>query len=155
MRILKDILYKVAIEAVKGSTEIAIGKIDFDSRKIELNDVFVAIRGTISDGHDFIAKAIELGATAIVCDTLPETIAEGVTYIQVKDTNSALAIMAANYFDNPSQKLQLVGVTGTNGKTTILTIRHKNCSWLELQVLMVKQPLLLYCINYIKKRGIR
>ncbi|MEN9981413.1 MAG: hypothetical protein RL542_1200 [Bacteroidota bacterium] len=125
MRILKDILYKVAIEAVKGSTEIAIGKIDFDSRKIELNDVFVAIRGTISDGHDFIAKAIELGATTIVCDTLPETIAEGVTYIQVKDTNSALAIMAANYFDNPSQKLQLVGVTGTNGKTTIASLLYQ------------------------------
>jgi UDP-N-acetylmuramoyl-L-alanyl-D-glutamate--2,6-diaminopimelate ligase len=125
VRILKDILYKVAIEAVKGSTEIAIGKIDFDSRKIELNDVFVAIRGTISDGHDFIAKAIELGATAIVCDTFPETIAEGVTYIQVKDTNSALAVMAANYFDHPSQKLQLVGVTGTNGKTTIASLLYQ------------------------------
>jgi UDP-N-acetylmuramoyl-L-alanyl-D-glutamate--2,6-diaminopimelate ligase len=125
VRILKDILYKVAIEAVKGSTEIAIGKIDFDSRKIELNDVFVAIRGTISDGHDFITKAIELGATTIVCDMLPETIADGVTYIQVKDTNSALAIMAANYFDNPSQKLQLVGVTGTNGKTTIASLLYQ------------------------------
>ena len=101
MSILKDILYKVAIEAVKGSTEITIGKIDFDSRKIAQNDVFVAIRGTISDGHEFIAKAIELGATAIVCDTLPETITEGITYIQVKDTNTALAVMAANYFDHP------------------------------------------------------
>ncbi len=125
MSILKDILYKVAIEAVKGSTEIAIGKIDFDSRKIEQNDVFVAIRGTISDGHDFIAKAIELGATTVVCDTLPETIVEGITYIQVKDTNTALAIMAANYFDNPSQKLQLVGVTGTNGKTTIASLLYQ------------------------------
>ena len=125
MSILKDILYKVAIEAVKGSTEIAIGKIDFDSRKMEQNDVFVAIRGTISDGHDFIAKAIELGATTIVCDTLPETIVEGITYIQVKDTNTALAILAANYFDNPSQKLQLVGVTGTNGKTTIASLLYQ------------------------------
>ena len=125
MSILKDILYKVAIEAVKGSTEIAIGKIDFDSRKMEQNDVFVAIRGTISDGHDFITKAIELGATTIVCDTLPETIVEGITYIQVKDTNTALAIMAANYFDNPSQKLQLVGVTGTNGKTTIASLLYQ------------------------------
>jgi UDP-N-acetylmuramoyl-L-alanyl-D-glutamate--2,6-diaminopimelate ligase len=123
--ILKDILYKVAIEAVKGSTEITIGKIDFDSRKIAQNDLFVAIRGTISDGHEFIAKAIELGATAIVCDTLPETITEGITYIQVKDTNTALAVMAANYFDHPSQKLQLVGVTGTNGKTTIASLLYQ------------------------------
>jgi UDP-N-acetylmuramoyl-L-alanyl-D-glutamate--2,6-diaminopimelate ligase len=123
--ILKDILYKVAIEAVKGSTEITIDKIDFDSRKIAQNDVFVAIRGTISDGHEFIAKAIELGATAIVCDTLPETITEGITYIQVKDTNTALAVMAANYFDHPSQKLQLVGVTGTNGKTTIASLLYQ------------------------------
>ena len=125
MSILKDILYKVAIEAVKGSTEITIGKIDFDSRKIAQNDVFVAIRGTISDGHEFIAKAIELGATAIVCDTLPETITEGITYIQVKDTNTALAVMAANYFDHPSRKLQLVGVTGTNGKTTIASLLYQ------------------------------
>ena len=122
---LKDILYKVAIEAVKGSTEITIGKIDFDSRKMEENDVFVAIRGTISDGHDFIGKAIELGARAIVCDSFPEQIIEGITYIQVKDTNSALAILAANYFDNPSQKLQLVGVTGTNGKTTIASLLYQ------------------------------
>ena len=125
MSILKDILYKVAIEAVKGSTEITIGKIDFDSRKIAQNDLFVAIRGTISDGHEFIAKAIELGASAIVCDTLPETIVEGITYIQVKDTNTALAVMAANYFDHPSQKLQLVGVTGTNGKTTIASLLYQ------------------------------
>ena len=125
MSILKDILYKVAIEAVKGSTEITIGKIDFDSRKMEQNDVFVAIRGTISDGHDFIGKAIELGAKAIVCDSFPEQIIDGITYIQVKDTNTALAIMAANYFDNPSQKLQLVGVTGTNGKTTIASLLYQ------------------------------
>ena len=125
MSILKDILYKVAIEAVKGSTEITIGKIDFDSRKIAQNDVFVAIRGTISDGHEFIAKAIELGARAIVCDALPEAIVDGITYIQVKDTNTALAVMAANYFDHPSQKLQLVGVTGTNGKTTIASLLYQ------------------------------
>ena len=125
MIILKEIVYKVAIEAVKGSTEIAVNKIEFDSRKVEANDVFVAIRGTISNGHDFIEKAISLGATAIVCDTLPDVTVAGITYIQVKDTNSALAFMASNYFDNPSSKLRLVGITGTNGKTTIASLLYQ------------------------------
>jgi len=122
VKILKDILYKVAIESVTGSTEIAVNKIDFDSRKIEDNDVFIAIRGSLSDGHDYIEKAIQLGAIAIICDTLPDNPAKGITYIKVKDTNTALAFMAANYFGNPSEKLKLVGVTGTNGKTTIASL---------------------------------
>jgi UDP-N-acetylmuramoyl-L-alanyl-D-glutamate--2,6-diaminopimelate ligase len=123
--VLKDILYKVAIEVVKGSTEIAVNKIEFDSRKIQDNDVFVAIRGTVSNGHDFIEKAINLGAVVIVCDTLPEVIITGITYIQVKDTNSALAFIASNYYDNPSSKLRLVGITGTNGKTTIASLLYQ------------------------------
>ncbi|MFB3386760.1 UDP-N-acetylmuramoyl-L-alanyl-D-glutamate--2,6-diaminopimelate ligase [Flavobacterium sp. LAR06] len=122
MKILKDILYKVAIESVTGSTEIDVHKIDFDSRKIEANDVFVAIRGSLSDGHDYIEKAIQLGAIAVICDALPENIEKGITYIKVKDTNTALAFMAANFFGNPSEKLKLVGVTGTNGKTTIASL---------------------------------
>ena len=122
MIILKEIIYKVAIEAVKGSTDIPVHKIDFDSRNIGANDVFVAIRGTISDGHDYIGKAITLGAVAIICETFPEVLLNGITYIQVKDSNKALAYMAANYFGNPSQNLKLVGITGTNGKTTIASL---------------------------------
>jgi UDP-N-acetylmuramoyl-L-alanyl-D-glutamate--2,6-diaminopimelate ligase len=123
--ILKDIVYKVAIEAIKGSTEIAINKMDFDSRKMESDALFVAIRGTVSDGHDYIQKAIELGAAAIVCDTFPENIEKGITYIQVKDTNTALAYMATNFYNNPSRKLKLVGVTGTNGKTTVASLLYQ------------------------------
>ncbi len=125
MSILKDIIYKVAIDSIKGSTDIGIGKIDFDSRKIEKNDLFVAIRGTLSDGHDYIPKAIELGASSIICEILPNQLETGVTYIQVKDTNAALAVVAANYYGNPSQKLRLVGVTGTNGKTTIASLLYQ------------------------------
>ena len=119
---LKDILWKVAIEAVQGSTDVAIEKMEFDSRKVSENDVFIAIRGTISDGHDFIETAINNGAIAIICDVFPDIIVTGITYIKVNDTNKAMAFMAANYFDNPSQKLKLIGITGTNGKTTIASL---------------------------------
>jgi UDP-N-acetylmuramoyl-L-alanyl-D-glutamate--2,6-diaminopimelate ligase len=122
---LKEILYKVAIEAVHGSTNVEVNAIHFDSRKIESNDVFVAIKGSLSDGHTFIDKAISLGALVIVCQDLPTVLLPEITYVNVKDTNEALAHLATNFYDNPSQKLQLVGVTGTNGKTTIASLLYQ------------------------------
>src|SRR5690606_33770634 len=100
MILLKDILYKVTIEKVVGSTSVAINNIEFDSRKISLNDVFVAIKGTVSDGHQFIKNAADQGALAIICETLPKNTVNGITYVQIADSHAALAIMAANYYDN-------------------------------------------------------
>jgi UDP-N-acetylmuramoyl-L-alanyl-D-glutamate--2,6-diaminopimelate ligase len=125
MKSLKDILYKVTINAVVGSTSVAINKIEFDSRNITAHDVFVAIVGSVSDGHDFISKAITNGAKAIVCQKLPETLIDDISYIEVENTNKALAFMAANYFDNPSENLKLVGTTGTNGKTTVSSLLYQ------------------------------
>ncbi len=124
MRILKDILYKVAVKAVKGSTDIKIKQVEFDSRKVESNTLFVAQKGLSFDGHSFISKAIADGAVAVICEELPKDIQDNITYIKVKDSNEALAIIASNFYENPSEKLKLVGVTGTNGKTTIATLLY-------------------------------
>lgn len=125
MNILKDILYKVTIEAVHGSTDLSIEKIEFDSRKVSNNDVFVAIKGSLSDGHQFIDKAISLGASVVVCEDLPATLLENITYVKVQNSNQALSFLAANFYNNPSQKLKLIGITGTNGKTTIASLLYQ------------------------------
>jgi UDP-N-acetylmuramoyl-L-alanyl-D-glutamate--2,6-diaminopimelate ligase len=122
---LKDILYKVTINAVVGSTSVFVNKVEFDSRNIESNDVFVAIGGLITDGHKFISKAIKDGSKAIICQVLPEELVDDITYIEVDNSNQALAFIAANYYENPSRNLRLVGVTGTNGKTTVSSLLYQ------------------------------
>jgi UDP-N-acetylmuramoyl-L-alanyl-D-glutamate--2,6-diaminopimelate ligase len=122
---LKDILYKAGCVKALGPTDVKINAVCFDSRYVQKNDLFVAVKGTKSDGHKFVDETIVKGAIAIVCEKLPESIREGVSYIVVENSDYALGVMASNYFDNPSSKLHLVGVTGTNGKTTIVTLLYK------------------------------
>ncbi len=125
MKLLKDILYRVTINRVIGSTSVAINNIEFDSRKIEFNDVFVAIKGVLSDGHNYIDKATDLGALVIICEKIPDKIINGITYVEVDNSNLALSVLAANYYGNPSDDIQLIGITGTNGKTTVATLLYK------------------------------
>ena len=121
----KEILYTVSINAVVGSTNVYVRNIEFDSRKIAINDVFVAIKGSHFDGHDFIKAAIQQGAMVVVCEKMPFNLNPKVTYVQVEDSNKALAVMASNFYGSPSKNLKLVGVTGTNGKTTIATLLYQ------------------------------
>jgi UDP-N-acetylmuramoyl-L-alanyl-D-glutamate--2,6-diaminopimelate ligase len=125
MHILQDILYKVHLLEVVGATDIAVSSIAIDSRKVIKGTAFVAIKGVAQDGHDYILKAIELGAKVIVCENMPALLADGVTYIKVANTSEAVAFMAHQFYDAPSTKIKLVGVTGTNGKTTIATLLFK------------------------------
>jgi len=125
MQTLQNILYKVRLQQVVGSTATTVSSIAIDSRKVEKDSVFVAINGVQSNGHLFIDKAIEAGAVAIVCETIPSIIQENITYIEVKDASEAVALMAHQFYGEPSRKVKLVGVTGTNGKTTIATLLFK------------------------------
>tara|TARA_B100001057_G_scaffold456816_1_gene504564 strand:- start:155 stop:1609 length:1455 start_codon:yes stop_codon:yes gene_type:complete len=124
MKLLKDILYKVDLAMIHGDTNIVISHVCFDSRKVKNSSLFVAIDGTVSDGHDFIANSIYSGSTAIVCEILPEDIKDNIVYVVVKDSSKALGLISSNFYDNPSEKIKLVGVTGTNGKTTVATLLH-------------------------------
>ena len=118
-------MYQVAINSVSGNTAIEINEIHFDSRSVGVNDVFVAQRGWQVDGHDYIEKAISNGASVVVCEALPNSILDSVTFIEVDNSSSALAVMASNFYGNPSSKLKLVGITGTNGKTTVATLLYE------------------------------
>lgn len=122
MKTLQEILYKVPIEGVSGNTGLLISDVVFDSRRVSNQALYVAQKGTHVDGHDFIDQAIEKGAHAIVCEELPKVCHSHCTYIVVLNASKALGIIASNYYDNPSNKLQLVGVTGTNGKTSVSTL---------------------------------
>ncbi|MAX79018.1 MAG: UDP-N-acetylmuramoyl-L-alanyl-D-glutamate--2,6-diaminopimelate ligase [Crocinitomicaceae bacterium] len=125
MKILKDILYKTGLEEVIGTTNVAIENVFFDSRAVESFSLFVAVSGTQVDGHKFIDKAVEKGAVAVVCEQLPEVLNKDITYVKVGNSAEALGYIACNFYDNPSEELKLVGVTGTNGKTSVVTLLHQ------------------------------
>lgn len=122
---LKDILYKVPITSTSGDMNVEVKGICFDSRKVQPGYLFIAVKGTQSDGHEYIAKALADGAVAVVVEKLPEAISDKVSYVTVKDSAKALGTIACNYYGNPASKLKLVGVTGTNGKTTVVTLLFK------------------------------
>jgi len=125
MAILQDILYKVRIRSVHGNLAVKVKALHIDSRKVNKGDVFIAIKGVAADGHQFIDSVAEKGAVAIVCEEMPSTLKEGVTYVQVENSGAAAGFMAHNFYGQPSERVKLVGVTGTNGKTTIATLLYK------------------------------
>ena len=125
MKVLKDILYKVSIESVIGNTGRTIAALHYDSRNVGKNDVFIAIKGSAYDGHEFINTAISQGVSVVVCQELPFELVDSVTYVVVLSSSQALARMASNYYENPSENLKLIGITGTNGKTTVATLLYE------------------------------
>lgn len=125
MALLQDILYKIPLRAVKGNTGITVSDLQTDSRKVSAGTAFIAVKGTVTDGHDYIEQAVAAGAVAIICGQMPEQLHEQVTYIQVADSAQAAGLMAHNFYGEPSLKIKLTGVTGTNGKTTVATLLYK------------------------------
>jgi UDP-N-acetylmuramoyl-L-alanyl-D-glutamate--2,6-diaminopimelate ligase len=122
---LKDILYKVSLTSGSGDMSVDVNGICFDSRQVKPGFLFVAVKGTQSDGHQYISKALSLGAVAVVCEVLPNTVPDNVTIVTVKNSAQALGVIASNFFQTPSEKIKLTGVTGTNGKTTVATLLFK------------------------------
>ncbi|HEX7903762.1 MAG TPA: UDP-N-acetylmuramoyl-L-alanyl-D-glutamate--2,6-diaminopimelate ligase [Chitinophagaceae bacterium] len=123
--LLRDTLYKVKLIAVNGSTDVEIKDVQIDSRKVKPGSVFIAVKGAAADGHEFIDKAIENGATVVVCEIMPVALKKEVVYVQAENSAAAAGYMANNFFGQPSEKMKVVGVTGTNGKTTIATLLYK------------------------------
>ncbi len=134
MKQLNDILTDVATLKIIGTVDKPVDNIIFDSRKVGSDAAFVALKGTKTDGHQYINKAITSGATTIICEQLPDNLESDVTYIQVASSNEALGRLAANFFNNPSEQISLIGVTGTNGKTTTVTLLHQLFSELGYKV---------------------
>src|SRR6267154_1521072 len=137
MASLRDILYKVNITSTSGNMDLEVIGIAFDSRKVKPGFCFVAIKGHQTDGHAFIERATGNGATVVVCDRLPEEISDKITYVTVKGSAKALGILASNFYGNPSKKIKLTGVTGTNGKTTVVTLLFKLFTSLNYKVGML------------------
>ena len=123
--LLQDVLYKVSIRSVSGSTSVEVNDIQIDSRRVKQGTTFIAVKGSATDGHQFIDKAIENGAVAVVYEQIPASIKAGIVYVEVQNSAVAAALMANNFYERPSEKVKLVGVTGTNGKTTIATLLYK------------------------------
>ena len=119
---ISDLIRNIGVVSVTGKEDPVIDKIEFDSRKVTPGTLFVAVKGTKTDGHDFIGKAVESGASAVICEVLPEKADKKVCWIKTNDSANALGVSASEFFGNPSSSLKLTGVTGTNGKTTIATL---------------------------------
>src|SRR5579875_2815228 len=125
MRYLSEILDGVAFTELQGSADMEISAVVFDSRKVVKDCLFVAVKGTVVDGHDYIEQAVKDGAVAVICEDLPAHVTGEVDFFLVANSAVAMGIVASNFYDKPSSKLKLVGVTGTNGKTTVATLLYK------------------------------